>query len=117
MMSRKIYADPDAAGIDFEPGEWRIAEPGHYLTHLPTSTVFCIGLDEDASRGETARIFDFYARVVHVCPRKHAPDQDTLVKLGRAAIAVCLIEIGAWKPKIVEVPVRRCRRRHGPMVN
>lgn len=110
--SRKIYPDPDADGIDYEPSEWRMCQsPPHCICHIPTWSIFQIGLNtvdrkhcRRRLRESVADVKEFYARIIHVCDPQYRPDEETLVSLGRAAIAAYLIGIGAWKPVLLEIP-------------
>jgi hypothetical protein len=98
----KIYPDPAKPGISFEPREWRRSE-GHFISHLPTGCMFEIGCDEDAMMANRATLFSFYGRLVHVCDGRRIPQGEELEFLSRGAVGVYLMEIGAWKPDIVEV--------------
>jgi len=105
IKGRKIYLDPKADGIEYEPSEWRLCEaPAHCVTHLPTWTIFQIRLNEEARAKGKATLDDFFAVVVHVCRGQYRPTDDVLEFLGRGAIAVYLQAIGAWKPEVTRTP-------------
>jgi hypothetical protein len=81
-----IKLDP-ATGVLYEPTDWQ-SNGGVYF-HLPTH----IGFEILPPEGKKAfRTCELVARLVHVCPGKIPPPN--LVDLGRAAIVVCLEEIG-----------------------
>jgi hypothetical protein len=104
LLDPHLYRPNDAQLTEWEMGG------GALIRHLPTSTIFRIGVDEEARRKGKASLDDFYAQLVHACDAKWAPDQgmdqDSLNFLGRGAIAVYLQEIGVWKPVVVEIPDR-----------
>jgi len=106
IRGERIYLDREAGGVWFEPEDWVVSE-GHFIRHRPTSTIFQIECDRAAIARNRATIFNFSARLVHVCDGKPLPDDEALVPLARAALADYLIETGLWKPTIEDVPERR----------
>jgi len=106
---RRIYPDPDADGIEYEPSEWQLCDK-HHVRHVPTHSVFEVDVDRDRMTGKYLDIEDFFARLVHVCDGQYAPDEgldeETLVFLGRGAIAFNLQAIGLWKPQVERYPDR-----------
>jgi hypothetical protein len=104
--SRKIYLDPNARGIAYEPEEWELSGAA-FARHLPTSTIWEIDFDRVSSSGGT-RLEDWFVRLVHVCDHRYKADEGlddgTMEFIGRGALAFYLQAIGAWKPEIVDEP-------------
>ena len=106
-----IRLDPQEEGVSYEPEDWDLVE-GRRMRHMLSGCIFDIGCDDEAIQNGEATLFQFSARLVHVCAHRKIPSAETELKLGRAAIAVFLQAIGAWKPMVRNVPDRRaCRHR------
>jgi hypothetical protein len=106
-----ISIDPKAKGVLFEPKDWDLVEGFNMMRHKPTSCLFQIECDDAAMRASRTTIFDFSARLIHVCGDGRIPRQAEQARLGRAAIALFLQEIGVWKPEVINIPDRRSPRQ------
>jgi hypothetical protein len=110
LHGKLIRLDPKAKGTLLEPTEWELVEGENMMRHKPTRCIFEIVCDDEALRREVATVFDFSARLIHVCDGQRIPTPAEQVPLGRAAIVILLKEIGAWKPVVIDIPDRRpCR--------
>jgi hypothetical protein len=105
-----IRLDRNATSVLYEPEDWELVEGHCMIRHKPTSCIFEIDCDDDAKKSRVATVFQFFARLVHVCNHRALPSAKEQVPLGRAAIAVFLQAIGAWKPVVRHVPGPRARR-------
>ena len=72
---------------------------------------FEIRQNDDVRPEDRVTLFQFSARLVHVCDGYEVPSSADQVPLGRAAIAIFLQEVGVWKPKVDYMPYRPCRHR------
>jgi len=104
---RKIYPDPFAEGIPYEPADWLVRGEGPFARHLPTHTIWRIDFIRDRPSGGR-ELKDWYATLAHVCEPYYGPDEglddETMDFIGRGAIAFYLQAIGAWNPEVVEEP-------------
>jgi hypothetical protein len=107
VSGKRIRLDPKASGVLYAPEEWSSIEGSRMMRHKPTHTVFEIECDDVAMERGEATVFEFSARLVHVCDSHAVPSAAEQAPLARAAIAIFLQEIGAWKPEVREVPNRR----------
>jgi hypothetical protein len=107
-MSERIYLDLNEDGVPFESKDWQVME-GPVLRHLPTSTMWRIGITDGVARNDVG-LEDFYAELVHFCEAKYKPDAglspESMVFIGRGAIIVLLQDMGIYNPKIVRKPDR-----------
>jgi hypothetical protein len=104
MNGEVIRLDRDATGVLYEPEDWELVEGHCMMRHKPTGCIFDIDCDDDAKESGVGTVFQFCARLAHVCNHRALPSAKEQVPLGRAAIAVFLQAIGAWKPVVRHVP-------------
>jgi len=109
-----IRLDPKAKGTLFEPKDWELVRGHRMIRHKPSGCIFAIDCDNDAIQKDTATVYQFSARLVHVCDHRTVPSFAVQRPLGRAAIVVFLQEIGAWRPVVTEVPNGRLRNYGKP---
>jgi hypothetical protein len=104
---RKIYPDPVAEGMPYEPADWVVPDDGPFARHLPTHTIWRIDFNRESPSGGRA-LNDWYATLAHVCQPHYGADEglddETMDFIGRGAIAFYLQAIGAWKPEVVVTP-------------
>jgi hypothetical protein len=93
-----ITLDPEEDNFLFQPGDW--TRQGQVMFHMPTHLAFIVSIPEDLPPRHNLSVFDFFARLGHVCAG-HAMPSD-YVSLGRAAIIVFLLQIGFLAGAVIE---------------
>ena len=102
---------PEALEVPFEPADWQAH--GQLLFHAPTRAALVVLAPSHIKSGDRVSIFDIFARLVHVCDEPPVPTEIT--KLGRAAIIICLMEIGqleGWKIRALKDAIRTVEGRN-----
>ena len=120
LMSEPVTLDPEQRYVEFDRRDWNIC-PRYFgvMHHRLTGATYFIDLPEAARNKELISQYAFTAELVEV--KDKIPSRAEQIEQGRAAIAVFLIEMEIWNPRIIEVPdppkKRGRRRRDMGLVN
>ena len=106
----RVHLDREAQSVLYEPRDWSRCATD-CMRHVPTHTIFKVDPDAAAIERNAIGIFDVGAQLVHVCEGHKVPTARQQERLGRAAIAIFLQQIGMWEPEVVDIDVNDRRRK------
>jgi hypothetical protein len=94
-----VRLDTSVKSLEICDSDWAIDPEDHTMQHLPTRTVFEIGMDKKQTEGEPITSTDFSARLVALWAPCELPSRDAIEHLGREALLLYLVALGYVKQK------------------